>query len=260
MGGAFVAVADDGSAAFWNPAGVALAPKGHLTVEWVRFQTGDQNLPPLPGPTRRTSSFASFGTSNYGFAFGTFQRAEIVSTNLGLAAENLKVTQYSATVLQGLSQQIIVGSTLKFLRGFSALGPVIGPNWGNGPGERVQLQQRLGGQIRFRYWRPGEPQKSQAWALGEKSARALVPEFGRNCNHPEKARSGAAFPCFPTGGLTLAMDVDLDTVDLRGGLRRMIALGGEDRMGRRFALRGGVRWSVARGPPARGDGGVQRGS
>ncbi len=40
------------------------------------------------------------------------------------------------------------------------------------------------------------------------------------------------------------MDVDLDTVDLRDGLRRMIALGGETRLGSRVALRGGVRWNL----------------
>jgi hypothetical protein len=40
------------------------------------------------------------------------------------------------------------------------------------------------------------------------------------------------------------MDLDLDTVDLRDGLRRMIALGAESPVGSRFALRGGVRWDL----------------
>ena len=48
----------------------------------------------------------------------------------------------------------------------------------------------------------------------------------------------------PTHGLTLALDVDLDTVDLRDGPRRIVAMGGEDRFGHRWALRGGVRWSL----------------
>ena len=47
----------------------------------------------------------------------------------------------------------------------------------------------------------------------------------------------------PSAGLTFALDVDLDTADLTGGLRRMIALGGESRLGARAAVRGGVRWS-----------------
>ena len=48
----------------------------------------------------------------------------------------------------------------------------------------------------------------------------------------------------PGAGVTLAMDLDLDTVDLRAGLRRMIALGTEVPVGSRFALRGGVRWDL----------------
>jgi hypothetical protein len=40
------------------------------------------------------------------------------------------------------------------------------------------------------------------------------------------------------------MDVDLDTVDLRGGLRRMIAFGAESVLGQRAAVRGGVRWNL----------------
>ena len=47
-----------------------------------------------------------------------------------------------------------------------------------------------------------------------------------------QTRAGVAF--LPTSGLTLAMDVDLNTVDLRDGLRRMIALGGESRLGKTF--------------------------
>jgi hypothetical protein len=48
----------------------------------------------------------------------------------------------------------------------------------------------------------------------------------------------------PTNGLTLAMDLDLETVDLRGDLRRVLALGGEGRMGRRLAVRTGIRWDL----------------
>jgi hypothetical protein len=37
------------------------------------------------------------------------------------------------------------------------------------------------------------------------------------------------------------MDVDLNTVDLRDGLRRMFAFGGEGQIGRRLAVRAGGR-------------------
>ncbi len=243
MGGAFVAVADDGSGAYWNPPGVGLAPKGHLTIEWVRFQTGDQNLPPAPGPTRRTSTFASLGTRNYGFAYGSFQTAELVSTNLGLATEKLRVNQYSVTILQGLAPQVIVGSTLKLLRGYSALGPVIGANGGDALSNALDFNGTSVNRFDFDIGVLVDLKKVR---LGLSTKNLQEPSFpssaGTAIRLKREVRSGISV--MPAGGLTLAMDVDLDTVDLRGGLRRMIALGGEQRIGTRFALRGGTRWSV----------------
>jgi hypothetical protein len=55
-----------------------------------------------------------------------------------------------------------------------------------------------------------------------------------------RARLGVAF--VPRDGLTFALDVDLDTADPLVGLRRVIALGGESRLGPRLFVRGGVRW------------------
>src|SRR4029078_4127150 len=63
-----------------------------------------------------------------------------------------------------------------------------------------------------------------------------------------EARIGLAV--LPTDGLTLAVDLDLDTVDFRGGPRRILAVGAEDRISKRFAMRGGMRWSV-NGPKRR---------
>ena len=64
-----------------------------------------------------------------------------------------------------------------------------------------------------------------------------------------RRQSRAGLAILPTDGLTLAMDLDLDTVDLRGGLRRMIAFGGERRLGVKVAVRGGVRWNLAASGP-----------
>src|SRR5262249_1534011 len=59
------------------------------------------------------------------------------------------------------------------------------------------------------------------------------------------ARMGLAV--MPGGGLTLAMDVDLVTVDLLEGPRRMMACGGEERLGTKVAARGGLGWNLAGG-------------
>jgi hypothetical protein len=70
---------------------------------------------------------------------------------------------------------------------------------------------------------------------------------GRPIQLERQARLGLAL--LPTDGVTLAMDVDLNTVGLRDGLRRMIAFGGESRLGSRLSVRGGVRWDLE-GPRA----------
>jgi hypothetical protein len=57
-----------------------------------------------------------------------------------------------------------------------------------------------------------------------------------------RARLGVAL--LPTTGLILAMDLDLNTADLEGGPARILALGGEARLGVRLAVRSGVRVSV----------------
>jgi hypothetical protein len=60
-----------------------------------------------------------------------------------------------------------------------------------------------------------------------------------------QARVGVAV--LPVNGLTLAMDLDLDAVDLRDGLRRMFALGGEARVLPRLIVRSGARWNLEAG-------------
>jgi hypothetical protein len=60
---------------------------------------------------------------------------------------------------------------------------------------------------------------------------------------PRQAR--LAVSVLPSDGLTLAMDLELNTVDLMGDLRRMSALGAEIAVGSRLLVRSGVRWNLA---------------
>src|SRR5436190_10916871 len=59
MGGAFVGVADDSTAVYWNPAGLSAGSVGGGTLEWGQLRTGDQTTSPVAGPTRRYSHFVS---------------------------------------------------------------------------------------------------------------------------------------------------------------------------------------------------------
>src|SRR5215813_8508072 len=67
MGGAFVAVADDATASWWNPAGLATGP--YFSSVFERARLTDPATPADAGPARRDSStsfaatFPSLGLS-----------------------------------------------------------------------------------------------------------------------------------------------------------------------------------------------------
>jgi hypothetical protein len=244
MGGAFVAVADDGSAAFWNPAGVALAGKGNLTIEWAGFQTGNQNTPPAPGPTSRSATFATFGSSNFNLSYASLRSADLAPVGNGTVAETLQTAQYGATVLQQVAHGVFVGSTLKLVRGFAASTTNLGATGSNALSQADQLQGATVTRFDFDVGLMVDLKKVRLGLSGKNLDEPSFPEPGGTpFTLRRQLRGGIAV--LPTHGLTLAMDVDLDTVDLRDGLRRMIALGVEDRLGTRFAIRGGVRWSIS---------------
>jgi hypothetical protein len=132
---------------------------------------------------------------------------------------------------------------LKYLRGSFATGPSGGPTVEDALSQGQDLDGPGQSHFDFDIGLMADLKKVR---LGLSGRNLLEPEFTSTAGMAIKlqrlTRAGLAF--LPTDGLTLAMDVDLDTVDLRDGLRRMIALGGEGRLGSRVAVRGGVRWDL----------------
>src|SRR5215213_826194 len=76
MGGAFVAVADDSSATWWNPAGLAAGPFVDLAVSRNSTRAGDDRAPAWRG---RLSSF-SLGIPPAGVSYYRFRMTEIAQT------------------------------------------------------------------------------------------------------------------------------------------------------------------------------------
>ena len=245
MGGAFVAVANDPTAVYWNPAGLPSGGPAGMTVEWNRFQTGNHDAPPVPGPSDTSGTLVSMATWPLGISYGRLRSTVLVPGPAGgpPAAQRLDVFQLGGTIVQTVAPGVVIGSTLKYLRGSVATGPVGGLTVGDalsqgasfeGPNNN-KFDMDVGVMADIHYVR-----------LGLTSRNLLEPELTDAAGNaiPVRRQTRAGLAVLPTDGLTLAMDVDLNTVDLRDGLRRMIALGGESRLGSHVAVRGGYRWNL----------------
>ncbi len=242
MGGAFVAVADDATAVYWNPAGLVAGAPGNATMEWAHFRTGNQSGPPVAGPTRRTSKFVSLGTWPVGLSYAKFEEAGLVAAPGGSTrAELLSTSQFGATIVQTLISGLVVGSTLKYIRGKAVTDPVVGASAGDALQQALKFDGHSSGHFDYDLGAMADFGRARlGLTVHNLRSSRFVDTSGSAITLQRQARLGVAV--LPTSGLTLAMDVDLDTVILREGPRRMVALGGEDRLGR-WAVRAGVRWN-----------------
>jgi hypothetical protein len=243
MGGAFVAVADDATSVYWNPAGLATGSPAGMTIGWVDFQSGNQSDPPTAGAARRNSKFVSLGTWPVGLSYGQFAETSLAPTLDGLRVDSLRLSQYGASLLQTLTPGLVVGSTVKYVRGTVVSALATGATSREALKAAADLEGRTSGHFDLDLGAMADFGRAR---VGLSVRNMLQPTFegvaGNAIRLLKQARLGIAV--MPTNGLTLAMDLDLDTVDLRDGPRRILAFGGEDRIGRRLAVRGGMRWSL----------------
>lgn len=241
MAGAFVAVADDASAAWWNPAGLVAGQPFGATIEWTELQIGNQDISPFSGAGRRTSSFAGFGSWPLGLS-----RARVTSSWVNTGADGslqvttLETTQYGATILQSVAQGLVVGATLKYLRGGAVSGPPTAPTAGDALVASADIDRDTSGAFDLDVGVMADFVRAR---VGVTVRNLREPEFGgpdeSAIRLSRQARLGLS--ARPVDGLTLAMDIDLNAVDLGGMPRRVLAVGGEVRPASRLALRAGVR-------------------
>ncbi len=244
MGGAFVAVADDASAVFWNPAGLVAGNAVGGTIDWGRFQFGDRKTAPFPGPSEGSANLTSMGAWPVGLSLARFNSTVLVSDEFGSPeAFNVRTTHMGLTVLQSLVENLVIGSTFKYVRGRTERAVAEGAT----VAEALDRGSDLEGRVRSAFdFDIGLMADMQQLRVGLTVRNVRQPTFGTVAENEitlkRRARLGVAL--LPTSGVILAMDLDLDTADLEGGPSRMLAFGGEARLGLRLAVRSGVRWSV----------------
>lgn len=225
MGGGFTAVADDATASWWNPAGIAGGAFLNMIVEY-----GKATDPPASGsPSHRgfALAFPGLGLSYYRMTVSEIRPAGSTADAAGdrqdggtFSVRSVDLSQFGATVGQSLGNHLVIASTLKLMRaaGDSEGGLDIGAM-------AVYGLVRAGVTVRnVREATFGEGDSAIALKRQVRAGLAL---------------SSATSTAF--GGATLAVDADLRNVATAVGDERRIAAGGEVWAKKRWVgARGGV--------------------
>src|SRR4029079_4464737 len=166
------------------------------------------------------ASLTSVGTMPLGVSFQTITVTEVSAS--GAEVKVFRAKQYGVSILQSVLPGLVVGSTIRLIRGAQEAGPVGGPTLGDAfsSGDQLARDRKTAVDLDV-----------AVMATAPKLRVGLIlknlqpPHFDSTPESssplPRQGRIGLAF--LPRDGLTLAMDLDLNTVDLTGGLRQECA-------------------------------------
>jgi hypothetical protein len=260
LGGAFVAVADDATASWWNPAG--LATGRYLSAVVERGQITEPVDPVAGAPAARTTfndfavAFPALGISYYRLrvsavtgtgstgADGAVRQDQRVT---GGSVRSVAVSQFGSTVGQSLGDHLVVGSTLKLLRAGAASTGALGEaplDTGDdlSVSRRTRADLDIGAMANFSRVRVG-------LAVKNLTTPTLDGEDADGLSLPRQARIGLAVLSAPHSlrrGLTFAADADLTTMSTVFGDVRHLSAGLEGWLANgRLGLRGGGSVSTA---------------
>lgn len=252
MGGAFVAVADDATATWWNPAGLATGAFLSLVVDFGRLEEPSARAADGAGWQGRTQGFSvvfpALGLSRYRLQVSEIGPPPPTDEEPpdrqdgeagGPVVRSLVASQYGVTIGQSLGRHLVVASTLKLVRG----GLASSETGAADPFKRAEdLDVRLHtrGDIDV-----GAMASLGALRLGVSIRNMREPGFGRGNDRltlRRQARVGAAVVTTARGEtVTAAFDADVTRTPTATGDARHAAAGIETWLfQRRLGLRGGV--------------------
>lgn len=255
MGGAFVAVANDSTATWWNPAALPTGPFVDVSFDRASTTGGDA----APSWRQRTTGVALLtppvGLSFYRYSvadvrapgFGGTGSGEVQATGGGreTRVRVLTVNQVGGTFVQSLADGVHVGATLKYLSGHAAERVV--PVLSDGAALRGQAAETDAGgwDAAFDLDLGGIVVRGPVRA-GVTLRHATRPSFGagEGMALPRQARAGLAYDGDEAGHgpYLVSMDVDLTSIETVSGERRNVAMGLERWvMAKRVGIRGGAR-------------------
>jgi hypothetical protein len=247
MGGAFVAVADDASAAYWNPAGFASGALFSLVLDRTRAEMKPAGA--LPAASR-SGLFMALGAPALALSYYRVRTSAVdplpssTGAPASVFASTLVTHQTGATLVQSVAPGVAVGATLKLVRGIasSAVRPA---------SERDSLLKD-GGDVMARGSTRFDADLGVMAAFGRLKAGLTVrnatgPSFKTPGGEPltleRQARAGVAVT--PLAGWTVAADMDLlenagpSGASATGSASRRFAVGTEGRVHRKAFVRTG---------------------
>jgi hypothetical protein len=212
MGGAFTAVADDGSATFWNPAGFATGSFFSLVIDGNALD-------------RRSGVLVAIGTPPLGIAYYRTATAEVPDGRATLVAHHAGVT-----LVQSIGGHLAVGATLKLVHGVAS------------PGQATAVSSnKFDADL-------GLMATGSLVKVGLSVRNLLEPEFkaeGGAIRLDRRVRAGVSVHVWRD--TSMAADVDLTKSTTFSGEWRDVALGVESHPLSKGWVRGGVHWNAAGG-------------
>lgn len=254
MGGAFVAVADDATASWWNPAGLATGAYFNAVIEKGTTTQPADPQPFDPAGRLGTSGFAiafpALGINYYRLqAAGVTPITSIAGADDGRQpgeggrrARLLTVSQFGVTVGQSIGDHLVVGSTLKVVRGGVAVASIDAAGDGLDRAADLDVASRTTGDLDL-----GAMAKAGRVRAGITVRNLTTPEFGDGNERTElvrQARAGLSVGTAPAAGFetfVIAADADLTRTPTAFGDVRHLAAGVEAWVrGHRVGVRAGT--------------------
>ena len=235
MGGAFVAVADDSTATWWNPAGHAAGPFFDVTLGWATTDIENDQ----PPERHDEAAWVAVATPPIGFSYYHLRITETgqfrtIAAGAGGREDrraavpdwSLSASQLGATLVHTLVSDLHVGTTLKYVRASESSGLTDAHNGFDMDlgGLFLKGPIRVGGVVR----------------------NVLAAELGA-VSLPRQARVGVAFDAsrVSSRNVLVAFDADVAAYDTPYGERRVIAIGTEGwALGRHVGMRAGARFNT----------------
>jgi hypothetical protein len=261
MAEAFVAVADDATSVFWNPAGMATGAYLSFVVDYGdgRGPGGDEE--PGRGASEGSTRFIGFTVPPLGVAY--YRRSRVVAdpaSPAGMAGQSredggrrvrgLTTSNIGVTVAQSLTDVLVAAATVRLVRGEVSSGFVAARDGGAALEAAAALPSRRATRVDVD---GGVMLAVDRWRAGLVARNLTTPSFdgpepdGVSVDLDREVRAGAAWGSGWPGISRVVVSADVD-LTRHGGLtgdRRDVAAGAETWwLGQRLGVRGGVRAST----------------